>query len=381
MSDFRKLDYAMMPVDGGQIVDVSYAMEGDYLYRKDHDKSDNTTSYSRATVDLETDSRIQVRFGRDLMSTQTSIASQMILECAEFERYTPDGMKIDNPNYEGDWDADISSEAAETVAHWILQLYTDSKISNLKEFEPWNNQLPDIDGEWEAYETRFRVWDDGNSEIIEAEDMDAAKETAEEIWQDGSWDNKIYIDVYIQQLDFDDEPIGDMDEIEVECGEEPPEPDCADGEEHEWESPHELVGGLTENPGVWSTGGTTYVTKTVCKNCGIYRTETEYGSQRKPQQCDKIEYEDSDDDSLKWVAKANRYIGWYDCVNDRYGNHSEPYETESDFLDMVLDCWGREDGFQLPAMSCENDDGEIYATTKDGERELTLVKRVKKDLD
>ena len=183
-------------------------------------KSDNTTSYSRATVDLETDSRIQVRFGRDLMSTQTSIASQMILECAEFERYTPDGMKIDNPNYEGDWDADISSEAAETVAHWILQLYTDSKISNLKEFEPWNNQLPDIDGEWEAYETRFRVWDDGNSEIIEAEDMDAAKETAEEIWQDGSWDNKIYIDVYIQQLDFDDEPIGDMDEIEVECGEE-----------------------------------------------------------------------------------------------------------------------------------------------------------------
>jgi hypothetical protein len=149
MIDFRKLNYEMMPVDQGQIVDVSYAMEGYYLYRKDHDKSSNTISYSRALIDLETDSRIQVRFGRDLMSTQTSIASQMILECAEFERYTPDGMKIDNPNYEGDWDADISSEAAETVAHWILQLYTDSKISNLKEFEPWNNQLPKIYGEWQ----------------------------------------------------------------------------------------------------------------------------------------------------------------------------------------------------------------------------------------
>lgn len=302
MSDFRKLDYATMPVGQGQIVDVSYAVDGDYLYCCSHDRSDNTTSYSRAPLDLD----------------------------------------------------------GET------------------EFEPWNNQLPDIDGEWEAYKTRFRVWDDGNSEIIEAEDMDAAKEMAEEIWQDGSWDNKIYIDVYIQQLDFDDEPIGDMDEIEVECGEEPPEPDCADGEEHEWESPHELVGGLTENPGVWSTGGTTYVTKTVCKNCGIYRTETEYGSQRNPQQCDQVEYEDSDYESLKWVAESNGYIGWYDCVNDRYGNHSEPYETESDFLDMVLDCWGHEHDFKLPELSCENEDGEIYATTKDGERELTLVKRVKK---
>jgi hypothetical protein len=84
---------------------------------------------------------------------------------------------------------------------------------------------------------------------------------------------------------------------------------------------------------------------------------------------------------LKWVAESNGYIGWYDCVNDRYGNHSEPYETESDFLDMVLDCWGHEHDFKLPELSCENEDGEIYATIKDGERELTLVKRAKKDLD
>jgi hypothetical protein len=206
--------------------------------------------------------------------------------------------------------------------------------------------------------------------------MDAAKETAEEIWQAGSWDGKCLIDVYIQQLDFDDEPIGDMDEIEVECGEETPEPDCAEGEEHEWEAPHELVGGMDQNPGVWSTGGTTYVTKTVCKNCGIYRTETDYGSQRNPQQCDRVEYNDSDDDSLEWVAKANGYIGWYDCVNDRYDpNGDVPYKDVDDFLDMLLDSFGHEDDFELPKIGCEVD-GEIYATTKDGERELTLVKRV-----
>lgn len=305
MSDFRKLDYAMMPVGGGQIVNVSYAVDGDYLYCCSHDQSDNTTSYSRAPLDLD----------------------------------------------------------GET------------------EFEPQNNQLPDIDGEWEDYVQRFKIWDDAISEIIESDDIDCAMGYAEEKWQDGSWDEKQLIELYVQEIDWDDKPIGDVLTKDIEVGEDALVPDCTE-DEHEWESPHELVGGLTENPGVWSTGGTTYVTKTVCKNCGIYRTETEYGSQRNPQQCDRVEYEDSDDDSLKWVAKANRYIGWYDCVNDRYENHGDvPYETPEEFLDMVLDCWGREDDFQLPAMSCENEDGEIYATTKDGKRELTLVKRVKKDLD
>ena len=231
MSDFRKLDYEMMPVDGGQIVDISYAVDEDYLYQLSHDKSDNTTSYSRAPLD-------------------------------------PDG---------------------ET------------------EFEPQNNQLPDIDGEWEAYETRFRVWDDGNSEIIEAEDMDAAKEKAEEMWQDGSWDGKCLIDVYIQEIDWDDNDVGDREEIEVECGEDPEEPECSEDEdEHEWESPHDVVGGLKENPGVWSLGGTTMLFKTVCRHCGIFREETHYGSNRNPQQCDTIEYMEPDDDSLEWVENNKK---------------------------------------------------------------------------
>ena len=76
---------------------------------------------------------LRVRFGTNLMSTQTPIASAMILECAEYDRYTPDGTKIDNPNYEGDWDADITSEVEETVAQWILKLYPDSKVEVHKE--------------------------------------------------------------------------------------------------------------------------------------------------------------------------------------------------------------------------------------------------------
>lgn len=224
MSDFKNLDYHMMPVDGGQIVDISYAVDEDYLYQRSHDKSDNTISYSRASLDLE----------------------------------------------------------GETA------------------FEPQNNQLPDIDGDWESYETRFRVWDDGNSEIIEAEDMDAAKEKAEEMWQNGSWDGKCLIDVYIQEIDWDGNDVGDREEIEVECGEDPEEPECVE-DEHEWESPHEVVGGLSENPGVWSLGGTTIRTVEVCKHCGWHKKETNYGAQRNPQQCDTIEYMEPDESSLAWV--------------------------------------------------------------------------------
>lgn len=49
------------------------------------------------------------------------------------------------------------------------------------------------------------------------------------------------------------------------------EPDCTDPEGHDWQSPHAVVGGLKENPGVWSSGATLHVTE-VCTRCGWYRT-------------------------------------------------------------------------------------------------------------
>ena len=47
-------------------------------------------------------------------------------------------------------------------------------------------------------------------------------------------------------------------------------PDCADGAEHDWQSPHSLVGGLTENPGVHGNGGGVIITE-VCAHCGCKR--------------------------------------------------------------------------------------------------------------
>lgn len=48
------------------------------------------------------------------------------------------------------------------------------------------------------------------------------------------------------------------------------EPDCAAGEEHHWQSPHGLVGGLESNPGVHGHGGGVVIAE-VCLKCGCKR--------------------------------------------------------------------------------------------------------------
>lgn len=51
----------------------------------------------------------------------------------------------------------------------------------------------------------------------------------------------------------------------------PQEPECDASDEHEWSSPHSIVGGLKENPGVWGHGGG-IICKEVCQKCGCGRT-------------------------------------------------------------------------------------------------------------
>ena len=51
---------------------------------------------------------------------------------------------------------------------------------------------------------------------------------------------------------------------------EPKVPECVDGQEHDWASPHEIVGGIEENPGVWGHGGG-IISHSVCLRCGCGR--------------------------------------------------------------------------------------------------------------
>lgn len=63
-------------------------------------------------------------------------------------------------------------------------------------------------------------------------------------------------------------------------------PEC----KHYWISTIEIEGGCKENPGYWSTGGTTTVQVSHCLKCNVSKKETKFGAQRNPGQMDLVEY-------------------------------------------------------------------------------------------
>lgn len=74
------------------------------------------------------------------------------------------------------------------------------------------------------------------------------------------------------------------------CPEIEREPACdSDHLTHSWTRNGE--GGCDENPGVWSTGGTTLRFAAHCEHCGIRRVIIARGCQRNPYECDSVKYE------------------------------------------------------------------------------------------
>lgn len=94
------------------------------------------------------------------------------------------------------------------------------------------------------------------------------------------------------------------------------EPECAEGggeDEggHAWVSPHELVGGCKENPGVFGGSGTSMTIIHVCALCGCKRTERHAGSQRNPGEPDSVvEYEDPEEETKEWMVMYHAEDGW-----------------------------------------------------------------------
>jgi len=84
---------------------------------------------------------------------------------------------------------------------------------------------------------------------------------------------------------------------------EPREPDCEDGQTHDWQSPHEVVGGLEENPGVHGHGGGVVITE-ICAHCGLYRVTDTWAQDRETgeQGLTSVAYQEADDASSEWVS-------------------------------------------------------------------------------
>jgi len=93
----------------------------------------------------------------------------------------------------------------------------------------------------------------------------------------------------------------DADRVDVRVAFEPAEPVCGRGREHDWQSPHSVLGGLRENPGVWGKGGGVVI-REVCAYCAAYRVTDTWAQDGAIQGLQSVAYEDADDDSLAWIA-------------------------------------------------------------------------------
>lgn len=119
---------------------------------------------------------------------------------------------------------------------------------------------------------RFRVSDEGSSDILTA---DSAQEAAEEWVEGGDWgdgSSTTWVNVTVHEVDGQGNDVdGTREHITITI--EPTEPTCPAGS-HDWKSPHAIVGGLVENPGVWGHRGGVK-TLEICMVCGCSkRTDT-----------------------------------------------------------------------------------------------------------
>ena len=108
---------------------------------------------------------------------------------------------------------------------------------------------------------------DGNCAI----EIDAASssEAAQIYVDDGDWEpcNKTWWCHVTTWQEQDGEVINQESHM---VAVDPDEPSC-DADYHEWYSPHSLVGGLKENPGVFGHGGGVVVVE-ICRHCGLTKT-------------------------------------------------------------------------------------------------------------
>jgi hypothetical protein len=113
------------------------------------------------------------------------------------------------------------------------------------------------------------------------------------------------------ELCEDGQGTGETFDFDLEIGNDPDEPDCAEGEDHDWESPFSIVGGCESNPGCWSIGGTQTKTREVCSICGAYRVTTSESTRGSyPRTPERVEYEEADEASRKHAASKDRVASW-----------------------------------------------------------------------
>ena len=169
----------------------------------------------------------------------------------------------------------------------------------------------------------YRCDDGGDTYDIVAESPEAA---AREYVDGGDYDQEgltetSWVRVWVQEVaadDADEQTEAEWEAITVAVDPQPPEcepeddasdwahPECEREDGHDWHSPHDVLGGISENPGIWGHGGGVLI-KEVCADCGIYRRTDTWAQNPETgeQGLRAVTYESADDASLEY-ARSQR---------------------------------------------------------------------------
>lgn len=186
----------------------------------------------------------------------------------------------------GDWEALASKLLDPTEAE--REAFRVSYREQLETLIAESGREEDDDEDDEHGSWMVRV--DGVDEDLDADNLEEARELAEEWVRGGDWGDGSK-SVFVRAHIFD--PSGDcVDTLTVEI--EPSVPDCEGHDEHDWRPG---PGGCGENPGVWGHGGGVVIVE-ICAHCGLKRTTDTWAQNMATgeQGLVSVTYGDGDDD-------------------------------------------------------------------------------------
>lgn len=166
----------------------------------------------------------------------------------------------------------------------------------------------------------YRLYENGDTEDIYAESMEDAIQQGDD-WLRNAWADDIEpgseeeFSGKVREIVYDE--FGEIDEEKTDDGEATyfeamvkADPYDDSGCDHEWATPHSVLGGCDLNPGVWSNGGTKITQKWVCERCGRIRTVVDYGCQRNPgDPLETEEIEEATSESMAWTIEQVVELG------------------------------------------------------------------------
>lgn len=110
-----------------------------------------------------------------------------------------------------------------------------------------------------------------------AEALEAAKEGVDPRNYPGVSGDGLTITIWVR-VRVKCEATGENDSAKVAC--DPVPPKCGDGnQDHDWQTPLRIVGGIAENPGVWGNGGGVRIHE-ACMNCGCAKITDTWAQDR-----------------------------------------------------------------------------------------------------